>query len=95
MAIRLSTVALQRTTVSGSQRKRCQVKVKLLCPGFVNCHSHAASALFRSQSDDGVGGQALYSVAFRSEKHISNSAVAGSGSIGSRGYDPVGYYNDQ
>ena len=40
-------------------------------PGFVNCHSHAASALFRSQSDDGAGGQALYSVAFRSEKHIS------------------------
>ncbi len=39
-------------------------------PGFVNCHSHAASLVFRSQSDDGIGGQALYSIAFRMEKDI-------------------------
>ena len=52
-------------------KKTLSGKGKAVMPGFVNCHSHAASALFRSQSDDGVGGQALYSVAFRSEKHIS------------------------
>ncbi len=39
-------------------------------PGFVNCHSHAASAIFRSQSDDGEGGGALYKVAFRGEKDV-------------------------
>ena len=44
---------------------------RAVLPGFVNCHSHAASAVFRSQSDDGLGGQALYSVAFRTEKDIS------------------------
>ena len=44
---------------------------KAVMPGFVNCHTHAGSAVFRSQSDDGPGGQALYSVAFRSEKNIS------------------------
>ena len=52
-------------------KKTLSGKGKAVMPGFVNCHSHAASALFRSQSDDGAGGQALYSVAFRSEKHIS------------------------
>ena len=43
---------------------------KVVMPGFVNCHSHAASIVFRSQSDDGIGGKALYSVAFRAEPTI-------------------------
>ena len=43
---------------------------KVITPGFVNCHSHTASIVFRSQSDDGSGGKALYSVAFRSEPDI-------------------------
>ncbi len=43
---------------------------RAVLPGFVNCHSHAASLVFRSQSDDGAGGGALYSVAFRAEKDI-------------------------
>lgn len=43
---------------------------RAVLPGFVNCHSHAASIVFRSQSDDGAGGAALYTVAFRSEKEI-------------------------
>ncbi|MFW6077278.1 MAG: amidohydrolase family protein [Hyphomicrobiales bacterium] len=43
---------------------------KAVLPGFVNCHSHTASLVFRSQSDDGVGGAALYTVAFRAEKDI-------------------------
>lgn len=43
---------------------------KAVLPGFVNCHSHAASLVFRSQSDDGAGGAALYTVAFRMEKEI-------------------------
>ena len=38
-----------------------------LLPGFVNCHCHAASTIFRAQTDDGEGGRALYSVAFRGE----------------------------
>lgn len=43
---------------------------KAVLPGFVNCHSHTASIVFRSQSDDGAGGAALYTVAFRAEKDI-------------------------
>ncbi len=38
-----------------------------LVPGFVNCHCHAASTIFRSQTEDGEGGRALYTVAFRGE----------------------------
>jgi 5-methylthioadenosine/S-adenosylhomocysteine deaminase len=43
---------------------------RAVLPGFVNCHSHAASAIFRSQSDDGEGGRALYKVAFRGEREV-------------------------
>ena len=32
---------------------------KAVLPGLVNCHSHAASLVFRSQSDDGAGGAPL------------------------------------
>ncbi len=42
-----------------------------LLPGFVNCHCHAASTVFRSQTDDGAGGGALYTIAFRGEGRIS------------------------
>lgn len=41
-------------------------------PGFVNCHSHTASVLFRSQTDDHVAKTALLDVAFRLEKDISD-----------------------
>lgn len=41
-----------------------------LLPGFVNCHCHTASTVFRSQTDDGVGGLGLYSIAFRGESQI-------------------------
>jgi len=40
-------------------------------PGFVNCHSHTASVIFRSQTDDHVAKTALLDVAFRLEKDIS------------------------
>ena len=43
---------------------------KAVMPGFVNCHSHTGSIIFRSQSDDGTGGAALYTVAFRAEKDV-------------------------
>ena len=43
---------------------------RAVMPGFVNCHSHTGSIVFRSQSDDGAGGSALYTVAFRAEKDI-------------------------
>lgn len=44
---------------------------KAALPGFVNCHCHTASTVFRSQTDDGAGGGALYSVAFRGEARVS------------------------
>ncbi|MEZ5594079.1 MAG: amidohydrolase family protein [Gammaproteobacteria bacterium] len=43
---------------------------KAVLPGFVNAHSHAASLIFRSQTDDFTAGQALYTIAFRLEKDI-------------------------
>lgn len=43
-----------------------------LMPGFVNCHCHAGSTVFRSQTEDGAGGRALYSVAFRGEGLIAD-----------------------
>lgn len=43
---------------------------KAVLPGFVNCHCHTGSIVFRGQSDDGAGGAALYTVAFRAEEHI-------------------------
>lgn len=44
---------------------------KAVLPGFVNCHCHTASLIFRSQTDDFSGGVGLYSVAFRMEKDVS------------------------
>ena len=38
-----------------------------LLPGFVNCHCHTPSTVFRAQTEDGEGGRALYTVAFRGE----------------------------
>ena len=40
-------------------------------PGFVNAHCHAASVVFRSQTDDPPGGITLYSIGFRGEPRIS------------------------
>ena len=45
-------------------------------PGFVNCHSHTASVIFRSQTDDHVAKTALLDVAFRLEKDISEEEWA-------------------
>ena len=42
----------------------------VVLPSFVNCHSHTASILFRSQTDDHVAKTALLDVAFRLEKDI-------------------------
>lgn len=39
-------------------------------PGFVNCHSHAASPIFRSQTDDDTGGLTLAPLVFRMEKDV-------------------------
>jgi len=43
---------------------------KAVLPGFVNCHCHTASLVFRSQTDDFSGGAGLYGIAFRMEKDI-------------------------
>jgi 5-methylthioadenosine/S-adenosylhomocysteine deaminase len=45
-------------------------------PGFVNCHSHTASIVFRSQTDDHAAKSALLDVAFRMEKDISDAEWA-------------------
>ncbi len=44
---------------------------KAVLPGLVNCHSHAASLIFRSQTD-GSNAVGLYKVAFRMEKEVSD-----------------------
>ena len=36
---------------------------KAVMPGFVNCHSHTGSIIFRSQSDDGAGGDEFFEYA--------------------------------
>jgi 5-methylthioadenosine/S-adenosylhomocysteine deaminase len=52
-----------RRTIDGSG--------KAVLPGLVNCHSHAASLIFRSQTD-GNNAVGLYKVAFRMEKDVSD-----------------------
>lgn len=42
-------------------------------PGFVNAHSHTASIVFRSQTDEHPPGFSLVDVAFRLEKDISDA----------------------
>ena len=49
---------------------------RAVLPGFVNCHSHAASLVFRSQTDDHAAKAALLEVAFRMEKDISEDEWA-------------------
>ncbi len=51
-------------------RERIDGSGMALLPGFVNSHCHTASTVFRSQTDDGVGGLGLYSIAFRGESQI-------------------------
>jgi 5-methylthioadenosine/S-adenosylhomocysteine deaminase len=60
----------RRPSGAWAARRTISGKGKAVLPGFVNCHSHTASIVFRSQSDD-TGGAALYTVAFRAEKDIS------------------------
>lgn len=52
-------------------RERIERPGQALLPGFVNCHCHTASTVFRSQTDDGAGGAALYTIAFRGEGRVS------------------------
>ena len=59
-----------KTKGSWRPRRVIDGKGKAILPGFVNCHSHAASLIFRSQTDDFSGGVGLYSIAFRMEKEI-------------------------
>ncbi|MCU4180890.1 amidohydrolase family protein [Bosea sp. BH3] len=49
---------------------------RAVLPGFVNCHSHAASLIFRSQTDDHAAKAALLEVAFRMEKDIAEEEWA-------------------
>ena len=43
---------------------------RAVLPGFINCHSHAASLEFRSLTDEGSVGDALYRIAFPMERFI-------------------------
>ncbi len=47
-----------------------------ILPGFVNCHSHAASLVFRSLTDEGSVGKALYGLAFRLEQFVGDEEWA-------------------
>lgn len=53
---------LATRTISGDNRA--------VLPGFVNCHTHVASAVFRSQTDDFDARYAIYRIVFRMEKDI-------------------------
>lgn len=55
---------------------------KAVLPGFVNCHCHTASIVFRSQTDDHAAKAALFDVAFRMEKDISEEEWALLGEVG-------------
>lgn len=48
-------------------REKLDARGMACLPGFVNCHCHTASTVFRSQTDDGLGGLALYTIGFRGE----------------------------
>ena len=50
-----------------NSKKVVEFSDSALLPGFVNCHCHAASTVFRAQTEDGEGGRALYNVVFRGE----------------------------
>ncbi len=55
---------------------------KIVLPGFVNCHSHAASLIFRSQTDDHAAKAALLDVAFRMEKDVTEADWSLLGALG-------------
>ena len=55
---------------------------RAVLPGFVNCHSHAASLIFRSQTDDHAAKAALLEVAFRMEKDITEEEWAQLAEVG-------------
>ena len=55
---------------------------KIVLPGFVNCHSHAASLIFRSQTDDHAAKAALLDVAFRMEKEVTEQEWSLLGRLG-------------
>lgn len=63
-----------RRTVSGAG--------KAVLPGFVNCHCHTASIVFRSQTDEHAAKAALFDVAFRMEKDISEEEWTLLGEVG-------------
>ena len=49
---------------------------RAILPGLINCHCHAASLIFRSLTDEGSVGKALYGLAFRLEKYIGDEEWA-------------------
>jgi 5-methylthioadenosine/S-adenosylhomocysteine deaminase len=51
-------------------------------PGFVNCHCHTASIMFRSQTDDHAAKAALLEVAFRMEKDVTEEEWSLLGEVG-------------
>lgn len=51
-------------------------------PGFVNAHTHTASIVFRSQTDDYTAGAVLTSLAFRMEKDVTDEEWGALGDLG-------------
>lgn len=49
---------------------------RAIIPGLINCHCHAASLIFRSLTDEGSVGKALYGLAFRLERLVEDEEWA-------------------
>lgn len=70
LADRIVYCGPRRPKGSWHAKRRLGGDAYVALPGFVNCHSHTASVLFRSQTDDHVAKTALLDVAFRLEKDV-------------------------
>ncbi len=59
-----------RPAGSWAATRTIQGRGHAILPGFVNAHCHAASIVFRSQTDDPPGGVTLYTIGFRGEQEL-------------------------
>ncbi|MEZ5843644.1 MAG: amidohydrolase family protein [Hyphomicrobiaceae bacterium] len=59
-----------RPTGTWAARRKIDARGHVVMPGFINAHCHAASIVFRSQTDDPPGGITLYTIGFRGEPQI-------------------------
>lgn len=79
---RILHAGARRPEGSWDPKRRLGGAGKAVLPGFVNCHCHTASVVFRSQTDDHAAKAALLGVAFRMEKDIGAEEWALLGEVG-------------